>query len=247
MAPWTLSIVHLDARGIARDRVALATILLSALGTGAIAALGLFQARLPGWSDWFPFVVAVTLVGGPGAFGFLFGLLMVEEGDTGVRDALSVTPVPPSALLAIRTVVATSWMLVWPLASVYLMNLTWRSIELSFAEWLAVVGPLALFTPALALAIPGAARDKVGALAVFKGMSFLMLAPLALYFLSEEAWYRVVFLVSPAGWVMESYVAFLNRRAGEGYGWALGGTTYAIVLMIGVVVLFRRKIHRLSR
>ena len=240
------SIVKLDVRGIRRDHVALATIALSMLGSVVVTALGAFQDRLPGWSAWFPFMIAVSLVGGPGGFGFLLGLLMVDEGDSGVRHALAVTPIQPTLLILLWTVSATAWMCVWPLASIYLMNWTWQAIDLPLTQWLAVVGPLALLTPALALMIPTLANDKVGALAVFKGLTFITLLPLALYFLPVSAWYRPLFLASPTGWVMEAYKAFLDQPlGGPGYRWALGGAGYAVVLLAVVAHFFRRNVYRL--
>jgi hypothetical protein len=239
------SIVRLDLRGIRRDHVALATVVMSVFGTVAITALGAFQDRLPGWGAWFPFMIAVSLVGGPGGFGFLFGLLMVEEGDSGVRQALAVSPVRPALLILIRTAVVTAWMCVWPLASVYLMNSTWRGVDLTLVQWIAVVGPLALLTPALALLIPTLADDKVGALAVFKGLSFITLIPLASYFVPAAAAYRVVFLVSPTGWVVEALRAFTSVPSASGYRWAIGGTAYALALLAVVVHLFLRNVYRL--
>jgi ABC-type multidrug transport system permease subunit len=242
-AAW--SIVKLDVRGILRDQVALATVLLSLVGTLIIAGVGAWPGRPEGWARWFPLVVAVSLVGGPAGFGFLFGLLMVDEGDTGVRRALAVTPVRPEVFLLVRTVVATAWMAVWPLASVYLMNWTWRALDLTFLHWLAVVMPLALFTPAFTLVIPSLADDKVGALAVFKALSFLSLVPLALFFVPAGAWYRRLLLISPTGWIVEAYRAFLDAVPSAGRLWALGGALYAAVLLAAVVILFTRKVYRL--
>lgn len=238
------SVVLLDLRGVRRDHVASATVLLSLLGTAAVTALGAFQHRPPGWSAWFPFIVAVSLVGAPASFGFLFGLLMVEEGDTGVRDALAVTPVRPTLLLLIRTVVATVWIAVWLLASVYLMNSTWRILDLSLAHWLAVVTPLALLTPAFTLLIPTLAGDKMGALAVFKGLSFFTLIPLALFFIPGNAPYRSLLLLSPTGWIVEAYRAFVSHLPGSGYRSTLGGTVYAALLLAAVVHHFRRRVYR---
>jgi hypothetical protein len=248
------NVVKLDAMAIQRDQVAVATVALSVLGTLAVTTAGVFEHRLPGWSDWFPFVIAVSLVQGPGGFGLLFGLLMVDEAETGVREALAVSPVRPTLLITIRTIVPTVWMCVWPPVSIWLMNSTWQAINLHPGEWLAVVGPLALLTPALALLIPTIAADKVGALAVFKALSFVMLAPLALYFIRETAWYRPFFLASPSGWSIEAYRAFLAEdssygpalgdRWTSGYLWACGGAAYALVLLAISVHFFRRNVYR---
>jgi hypothetical protein len=238
------SIVELDLRGVRRDHVALATVLLSVLGVAGITVLGAFQHRLPGWQEWFPFMMAVSLVAGPSGFGFLFGLLMVEEGDTGVRDALAVTPIAPRVFLLVRTLVATAWTAVWPLASVYLMNWTWGAVDLSLTDWLAVVMPLALMTPAFALLIPALAHDKVGALAVFKGLSFVTLFPLVLFFIPVHAGYRLFLLASPTGWMIEAYLAFLGDLPAAGLRWSAGAVLYAMMLLIIVVHLFQRKVYR---
>jgi hypothetical protein len=241
------AVIRLDLRGIRRDHVALATVLLSVLGTLAIAALGALPQRPASWATWFPFIVATSLVGGPSGFGFLFGLLMVDEADTGVRDALAVMPVPPSVFLLVRTAVVTAWMAVWPLASVYVMNSTWRAIDLHLVDWLAVVLPLALFTPAFALLIPALATDKVRALAVFKGLSFVTLMPLALFVVADNSVYRTLLLVSPTGWILEAYRAFLAGMPVSGFRWAAGATAYAAALLIIVLHLMRRRVYRQSQ
>ena len=246
-ASVALGIVRHDLRAIRRDHVALGTIVLSALGTVVVTALGAFQHRLPGWSGWFPLMVAASLAGGPAGFGFLFGLIMVDEADTGVRDALAVTPVRPTTFMLTRTSVATLWMAVWPLASIYLMNTTWRAVDLPLVQWMAVVGPLVVLTPAFALLIPGLAGDKIGALAALKGLSFLSLAPLALFFIPEGAWFRPVFLVSPTAWVIEAMRAFLERAPAVGYRLTFGGIVYAAVILTGALSRFRRKVYALHR
>lgn len=246
-ASIALGIVRHDLRAIRRDHVALGTIVLSALGTVVVTVLGAVPHRLPGWSDWFPFMVAASLVGGPAGFGFLFGLVMVDEGDSGVRDALAVTPVRPTAFMLTRTSVATLWMAVWPLASIHVMNATWRAADLPLVQWMAVAGPLVILTPAFALLIPGLAADKIGALAALKGLSFLSLAPLALFLVPEDAWFRPVFLVSPTAWVVEAMHAFLERAPAVGYRLALGGIVYGAVILTGALSRFRRKVYALHR
>lgn len=241
------SIVRRDLRAIRRDQVAVGTVSLSVLGAAAVAVLGAFRHGAPGWAAWFPFMLAMSLVGGPGGFGLPFGLLMVDEGDTGVRDALAVSPVPPAVFVSLRTAVATGWMAVWPLASIYIMNSTWQAVDLPFRHWLAVTSPLALLTPAFALIVPTFARDKVSALAVFKGLSFLSLAPLALFFLDDGSWLRGPLLVSPTAWPVEALRAFLRGAPTAGYRWAVGGMVFGAILIAVTVWEFRRRVYGLHR
>ena len=240
-----VAVLALDVRALARDHVALLTVLLSVAGTAGVTALGLFRADQPGWSAWFPFIVAASLVGGPAGFGLLFGLLMVEETRTGVRDALAVTPAPPGLLLLVRTAVAAAWGFAWPLASVLLMNSTWRVLDLGVHEWLAVVSPLAVLTAACALLIPGLADDQVGALAVFKAVSFVTLFPLALFFVPDHADYRLLLLASPTGWIVQGYRAFAQNDPASGFRLALAGTIYGAGLLGFAVRHFRRRVYRL--
>jgi fluoroquinolone transport system permease protein len=238
------AIVRLDIRGILRDNVMYINVLLSAVIMAVIAVLGLFQRELPGWIEWFPFMIALSLIGGPGGFGYLFGLLMVDENDSGVRSMLAVTPVPPTTLILTRTVVATAWMCVWPAITVTIMNSTWQAIHIPPLQWFAMIISLAILTPALALAVPTLASDKVEALAIFKGLTFVTLTPLALYLIDADAWYRDLFLLSPTAWAIRAFDAFLNSDI-NGYGWAAGGALYALGLLAVAVYFFRRNVYKL--
>ena len=238
------ALVRLDIKGILRDDVMLITIVMSIIPIVIITMLGIFQDHLPGWADWFPFLVAYTLVGGL-SFAFMFGLLMVEERDNGVLDAMLVTSISPNVFILTRTLLATVWMLVWPYITIVIMNSTWQVLHLSTLELFTVVAMLALLTPALALAMPVLGSDKVEALAISKGINFIMMIPLALYFFDADAWYRPLFLVSPTAWTIETFDALIADDS-IGYLWAAGGTGYALVLLIASVVAFRRKVYKLG-
>jgi fluoroquinolone transport system permease protein len=238
------AIVQLDARSILRDNVMFINVFVSVVTVAVITLLGLLQDRLPGWREWFPMMVALSLIGGPGGFGYLFGLLMVDENDTGVRNALSVTPVRPTVLILTRTAIATAWLCIWPAVTISIMNAAWQVIDLSLVEWSALILSLAILTPALALAIPTLAADKVEALAVFKGLTFITLAPLAMYFIDAENGYRMLFLISPTAWAIHAFEAFLLGDA-VGYVWAAGGGFYALLLLLLAFQLFCRNVYKL--
>ena len=238
------AIVRLDMRGIARDNVMAINVVVSALIVAVIAVLGLFQDSLPGWREWFPFMVALSLVSGPGAFGYQFGLLMVDENDTGVRDMLSVTPVRPTTLVLTRTVVSLTWLCVWPVVTIAIMNGTWQAIDMPLLAWAAVILSVALLAPLLALTIPTLAVDKVEALAYFKGLTFITLIPLAMYFIEGSPWYESFFLISPTGWTIKAFDALVAGSA-SGYLWAAGGAAYLLALLATAVHFLLRNVYRL--
>ena len=57
------ALVQLDIRGILRDDVMLINVGMSVVTIVVITTLGAFQQHLPGWADWFPFMVAYTFGG----------------------------------------------------------------------------------------------------------------------------------------------------------------------------------------
>ncbi len=203
------AIIRLDIRGVLRDNVMYLNLFISSLTVVIITVLGLYQEHLPGWREWFPFMIALSLISGPGGFGFLFGLLMVDENDTSVRDMLSVTPVRPTTLILTRTVVAGTWLCIWPVITISIMNWAWQAIDIPLLNWAALILSLAILAPVLALAVPTMASDKLEAIAVFKGLTFISLIPLAMYFIEPDVWYRYIFLLSPTGWAINSFDSFL--------------------------------------
>ncbi|MDE0192780.1 MAG: hypothetical protein OXQ90_15615 [Gammaproteobacteria bacterium] len=238
------AIVKLDLRGIARDNVMAINVFISTLMVAIIAVLGVFQDSLPGWRDWFPFMIAVALISGPGGFGYLFGLLMVDENDTGVRSMLSVTPVKPTTLILTRTVVALGWLCIWPAITIAIMNGTWQAIDIPLLSWAALILSVAFLAPLLALSIPTLASDKVEALAYFKGLTFITLIPLAMYFIEGSPWYENFFLLSPTGWTIKAFDAFIAGSA-MGYVWAAGGAAYVLALLATSVHFLLRNVYRL--
>jgi hypothetical protein len=239
----TTAIIQLDARGIFRDNVMLINVGLSTVTAIIITVLGLYQDDLPGWAAWFPFMVALSIVSGPGGFGYMFGLLMVDEGDTGVRQALAITPVPPIRMILTRTVIAMLWLCIWPVLTISLMNASWQVLDLPVLQWAAVIGSVAILAPVFALAVPLLAEDKVGALAVFKGLTFVTLIPLATYLIEPDAWYRLIFLVSPTGWAIQAFDAFVQGET-AGYWWATGCAVYNLALLSLCVHFFQKNIYQ---
>lgn len=241
----TTALIQLDTRGILRDNVMLINVGLSTVTAIIITVLGLFQETLPGWAAWFPFMIALSLVSGPGGFGYMFGLLMVDEGDTRVRQALAVTPVPPILMILTRTFVAMLWLCIWPILTISLMNSTWQALDLPLLNWAAVIVSVAILAPVFALAVPLLAADKVGALAVFKGLTFVTLIPLAMYLVEPDAWYRFLFLASPTGWTIEAFDAFVAGKS-TGYAWAAVGALYNLGLLALCVHFFQKNIYQVQ-
>jgi len=86
---------------------------------------------------------------------------------------------------------------------------------------------------------------KVGAVAIFKALSFVTLALLALFFIPADAAYRHLLLISPTGCIVEAYQAFLGHLPEQGAAWSAGAAVYAATLLAIVEHRFRAKVYRL--
>ena len=238
----TTEILKLDARGVARDNVMYMNVGLSFVGMVVITIIGYFKGDTD-WARWFPFLVIMALITNAPGYGFLFGLLMVDERDTGVRGALAVTPVPQAQMLIVRTISSIVLLLTWPLITVYVMNATWQAVHLQFHEWFALAAVLALIGPVTALSVASYASNKVEALALFKGINMLCLAPLALYFIPADAAYRAIFLALPTAWAVFGFDAL---RAGDpaAWIWLAGGAVFNLALLGASIWWYLRTIYK---
>jgi len=242
----TASILALDARGVMRDNVMLYNVGLSVVGMSVITLLGYFHHSDQAWLAWFPFLIVMAIITNPSGYGFLFGLLMVDEQDSGVRSALAVSPVRPTTMLVVRMITSTLILVIWPMITIVIMNATWRALPVSYLQAAAVVTMLAPVAPLTALSVASYASNKVEALAIFKGISFVMIAPLALKFIAADAAFRPFFLLSPTGWGYFAFDTVSNGNALAGYLYVAGGLLYNVFLLALTVGYYLRKTYKLA-
>lgn len=238
------AILALDAKAITRDNVMMMNIGLSFVGMLTITGIGMFKADTS-WAEWFPFLVILSLVTGPAGYGFLFGMLMVDERDTGTRAVLAVTPIPPTRMLLIRMLLLTLLMIIWPLTTVYVMNSTWQALDLSLVQWLALVSILSLTASITALGVAVYATNKVEALALFKGINFIFITPLALYFLpASDELYRKLFLLAPTGPAVFAYESFQTKNNLQAWAYLAGGAVYCAAILALCIWIFSRSLYK---
>lgn len=238
------SILRLDWKGITRDQVLALNASVSLAMALVICVIGLLRGDDPVWARWFPPMLALSLLTGPVSWGFLFGLLMVDEKDSGVRSALVITPVSPNRMLLVRSIFSTALMIAWPLVSLSAMNAAWHGVSLSLLQWVPLVTVLSLGAPLTALTVAAAASNKVEAMALFKGINFLALTPLALFLIPAEASWRRVFLVLPSTWGLEAFDALRAGRSAA--GWLLGAVVFHVLLLAIALRGYTRSVYKAS-
>lgn len=238
----TLAILLLDWKGITRDAVLALNASLSVGVMLAITVIGALRGDEPAWARWFPALVALSLLTGPPSWGFLFGLLMVDEKDTGVRGALAVTPVSARRMLGVRSLFSLGLMTAWPLVSLAVMNATWRVLDVAWWAWLPLVATLALGAPLTALSVSAVAGNKVEAMALYKGINFAALTPLALYLVPPEAGWRWLFFALPSTWGLEAFEALHTGR--DATGWLAGALAFHVVLLLAALRAWTRGVYK---
>lgn len=149
--------------------------------------------------DYYPLLMSLFLVQAPALIGMIVGLLLLDERDDGVLDALRVTPVPLRAYLTYRAAGPMALGFVLTLIGYPLAGLT--PLPILQVAALALVG--CLMAPQLALFLATFAENKVAGLALVKLINGVMMLPLAAYFVDGPLQYGAGVL--PTFWLLKAF------------------------------------------
>ncbi len=235
-----LTLMLADICSVVREGILVFIVAAMLITLIVVRLMGVYQLEW-GTGPFLAFALIALLLFFAVGIGMVVGLILVEEAETGVRDVLSVTPVPTAALLLYRSVLAFAAALIAGVVGVVLTQV----VALPPLEWAALLFVTALLAPTVALAVPAIARNKIEALVLFRVLGVVVVGPIVTFMLGDE-WYRYVFLVSPAGFIIEAYRAFLAGIV-PAYLWLAGGVVYAVVLLALATVRFQRVVYRLNR
>jgi len=234
-----VALLGADARRLARDpMLRLLAFVPPALAVAVWAGEPRFDAWLrargtlmPEWAT--PGATIVLLLIAPMMFGFLAGLMLLDERDEGVLEAVALTPVGTRGVLAYRM----SWPALWSAATAVLVLALFGGSPSSPAALLAVPVLSALQTPLLAFFLGAFAGNKVDGMALSK-VGSMLIGVGAAGVLLPSAWQWLA-LWSPHYWLARVVLASVASPAGEAdaTGHAVGGHGGAGLMVLAVALL----------
>ncbi len=200
--PWWAA-TALDARLLARDRLALMTLAglpllfgLVALSLGPGESLLVARGFDPVGHEpviWGLVVVVHTAV----VIGSLLGLLFLEDRDAGLLPAVAMTRLGLRGLVVVRSSVAMAATVVIAGAGSIVAASGAGLVQMAAAAVSA--GGLAVV---MGLAMTAFARDRVQGIAVMKIAAIPMYAPVAIWFV--DGWANRVLSLAPSAWVLRA-------------------------------------------
>ncbi|HEU5103813.1 MAG TPA: hypothetical protein VFU22_32575 [Roseiflexaceae bacterium] len=184
-----------------------------------------------------PIMSAALLLIAPAIGGLVVGLLLLDQRDDRTLAALQVTPLPLRSYLAYRLAAPMLLSLAMMLIAFPVAGLARSGIAAVLLAGLAAA-PLA---PLIALGLACFAENKVQGLALLKGASILLIAPIAAIFVPAP--WQWALGIAPTFWPARLYWAL---GAGEPGWWIylLAGIAYQGLLLVALVRRFERVIWR---
>lgn len=243
-----VTILAFDLRSLARDSLLPTIALLLSVFLGAIAVIGFNRESLglEFLAPWVPYFVLFSLLTNVSTFGMLFGLILVEEVETGTRAALMVSPVPAARLVLLRTPWLLLLLVVLPPAAAYGIGYAWDVAVFAFVHWVVLAAVVAPLGAAIMISISTFAANRVEALALGKLYGAFTAPPILLAVFPEDAWYRYLLQVLPTAPVVEAFEALEAGRTQSAYLWLLWATIYIALAVFASVRRFVRRSYRVT-
>lgn len=241
------SIVSFDIRSISRDHFLLFVILTVTVIFSLLSLAGHFRHTIGAdvIQQWIPYVLILSLVANPASLGMVFGVFLIEEIETRVRAAIMTTPVSPVLFILMRTPLLVLMLTLLGTGIVYGMGTAWGATELSLSEIALLALSAALIGPGVMISISTFAANRIEAMAIGKLYSWIVIPPMFLYLLPEDAWYRVFFLVFPTTHVVCAYEAFRAGSDLAAHQWLIWGLIYTTAFIALSIRRYLRKSYGL--
>ena len=191
-----------DLRNAFRDKVLLILLLLPFLLFPAFRfGLPVVAEFLPLVADYFLLILGFFCILVAILPAFLLSFMMLEEKDDNVLVALRVLPLSPFAYLTSRMGFTVLLSFGFALVSMLFSGL----IDIGLVPSLGLAFQICLTGPIVTLSVVALARNKIEGLSVLKGLMFVFMVPMAVFFV-DATWVHAL-CVFPPYWTYQAFKA----------------------------------------
>jgi fluoroquinolone transport system permease protein len=203
----TLSLLSGDFRAIRRD----ATLLMSMLAPLIIAVIA--RIGLPLLSDilidklnfdlteYYTLILSFVIVLIPFILGISSGLLLLDEKDENILTYITVTPMSREGYIFYKIISPMIVSAVSTLFAVIFIGIK----EIDILKVIPVIIICSMEAPIIALVMVKFASNKIQGLVISKGIGFILLIPIAAYFIKIK--WSLILGVFPTYWTGNAFVA----------------------------------------
>jgi len=186
------------------------------LGWGCRYLLPYLDARFPGLelSAYYPVIVALLILTPPVYYGFVLALLVLEEKDQGSLLAVAVTPISLGSFLFARIAMFT--LMSVPL--IFVVHEIIGVVTISRPELFFVAVSASLSAPLVVMLLAAYCKNQLEGFVMGKGMGFLVLFPLAMFFVTD--YWHVLCGILPTYWPIIAYFTAASTDGSEAFFYA---------------------------
>ena len=174
----------------------------------------------------------------PMIIGFVISFMMLDEKDERVFTALRVMPVSLFQFLFYRLSFAVFFTFVFVFIMLYFNGLYHIPVGVIFLNSLS----FAMIAPIVILLEVTFANNKVTGFAIFKGLNFIFIIPVASFFIKSK-WGALSGLI-PSYWPLNSLVAYIDNQTFSTE--SVISMVYSGFLIVFLSLLFKRKVFYLK-
>jgi fluoroquinolone transport system permease protein len=211
------------------------------LGWGCHHLLPYLDSRFPGLelSSYYPVIVALLILTPPVYYGFVLALMVLEEKDQEALLAVAVTPISLGSFLFTRIAMFT--LISVPL--IFVVHEIIGVVTIGRLELLLVAVSASLSAPLIVMLLVAYCQNQLEGFVMGKGMGFIVLFPLAMFFVSD--YWHVLCGVLPTYWPIIAYFTAASADGSEAF-FHIAVVTGAVFQTAAAYWLYRRLTRRLS-
>lgn len=235
VTPWRQIIVA-DMRKVMREPFFWFILIMPLpLAVGLNVFLPYLTGRMQSFdlSSYYPVIVALVILTPPLYYGMVLAFQVLEEKGERVLLAVAVTPISLPIFLTARIAVYT--VISMPLIIVvhYLIGVI--PIATGKLIWVAIAA--SLNTPLMVMLLAAFANNQLEALVIGKGLGFIILFPLVMFFVPD--YWHLICGILPTYWPIIAYYTAVNE-SGSDLFFVLAIVMALITQLLATVLLYRK-------